>query len=61
MFVPIVDGTASMGERQVGAAQTILVNRQYLRGVEQVDLRTGERHTALPGKSMGGINWSDRA
>ena len=61
MFVPIVDATATMGDREVGKAPTILVNRQYLRGVEQVDLRTGERHTALPGAPLGGTNWSDRA
>jgi hypothetical protein len=63
MFVPIVDATASIGSRQIGAASyaTILVNRQYLRGVEQVDVRTGERHEKLPGQSMGGTNWTDRA
>ncbi len=42
-------------------AAAILVNRAYLRGVEQVDARTGERHEKLPGASMGGVNWSDRA
>jgi hypothetical protein len=39
----------------------VLVNRQYLRGVEQVDVRTGERHEKLPGASLGGTNWTDRA
>lgn len=64
MFVPVVDATATMGDLPVGAsspASAILVNRQYLRGVEQVDARTGERHQKLPGASMGGVNWSDRA
>lgn len=63
MFVPVVDATATMGDRPVGVspAAAILVNRQYLRGVEQVDARTGERHQKLPGSSMGGVNWSDRA
>jgi hypothetical protein len=62
MFVPIVEATATMGGRMVGpsAQATILVNRQYLRGVEQVDVRTGERHEKLPGSSMGGVNWTDR-
>ena len=32
----------------------ILVNRLYLRGVEQVDRRTGERHQKLPGPPLGG-------
>ena len=63
MFVPVVDATATIGGRPVGsdAATAILVNRAYIRGVEQVDLRTGERHTKLPGASMGGVNWTDRA
>jgi hypothetical protein len=63
MFIPVVDATASIGERVMGdtPAAAILVNRAYLRGVEQVDARTGERHEKLPGASMGGVNWSDRA
>jgi hypothetical protein len=63
MFVPVVDATAWFGDRPVGAlpAPTILVNRQYLRGVEQVDVRTGERHAPLPGSPLGGVNWTDRA
>ena len=62
MFVPIVDATATIADQVVsgGPASAILVNRQYLRGVEQVDVRTGERHQKLPGSSMGGVNWSDR-
>ena len=63
MFVPIVEATAMMGDRRVGpeTASAVLVNRQYIRGVEQVDVRTGERHQKLPGASMGGTNWTDRA
>ena len=63
MFVPIVQATALMGERRVGpeTASAVLVNRQYIRGVEQVDVRTGERHQKLPGASLGGTNWTDRA
>jgi hypothetical protein len=62
MFVPIVDASATMGDQPVGSGPVtaILVNRQYLRGVEQVDARTGERHEKLPGSSMGGVNWTDR-
>ncbi len=61
MFVPLVDAAAWLGDRQLGSAPAaILVNRQYLRGVEQVDARTGERHAKLPGSSMGGTNWTDR-
>ena len=63
MFVPIVDATATMGDRRVGpeTATAVLVNRQYIRGVEQVDLRTGERHERLPGAPLGGTNWTDRS
>jgi hypothetical protein len=62
MFVPVLEATATMGDRPVGdgSASAILVNRAYLRGVEQVDARTGERHEKLPGSSMGGVNWTDR-
>jgi hypothetical protein len=63
MFVPIIEATAWIGDRPVGTmpASAILVNRQYLRGVEQVDVRTGERHAPLPGSPLGGTNWTDRA
>jgi hypothetical protein len=62
MFAAVVDATASIGARQIGTGpfDTILVNRQYLRGVEQVDLRTGERHVKLPGQRLGGTDWIDR-
>ena len=62
MFVPVVDATATIGDRVIGPARVdvILVNRAYLRGVEQVDARTGERHEKLPGSSLGGVNWTDR-
>jgi hypothetical protein len=63
MFIPIVDATATMGASPIGqpSTATILVNRQYLRGVEQVDARTGERPEKLPGQSMGGTTWTDRS
>jgi len=62
MFAAVVDATASVGGRQIGPGPyaTILVNRQYLRGVEQVDLRTGERPVKLPGQRLGGTDWIDR-
>jgi len=63
MFVPVADAHATIADRPVGDGTNgaILVNRQYLRGVEQIDARTGERHAKLPGASMGGVNWTDRA
>ncbi|MEW5991988.1 MAG: hypothetical protein AB1736_11675 [Chloroflexota bacterium] len=41
-------------------ADAALVNRFYLRGVEQVDLATGERHLRLPGTPLGGTTWRER-
>jgi hypothetical protein len=63
MFVPVLDAAATMGGKPVSPPDThvILVNRAYLRGVDQVDARTGERHEKLPGGSMGGAQWSDKA
>ncbi len=62
MFVPIVDAVAYLGDRPLGESMdAILVNRFYLRGVEQIDRRTGERHQRLPGASMGGVSYSDRS
>jgi hypothetical protein len=63
MFVPVIDATATMAGQPVSPLGTavILVNRAYLRGVDQVDARTGERHEKLPGGSLGGAQWSDKA
>lgn len=62
MFVAVVNATATMGDRVVSEPGTdvILVNRAYLRGVEQVDARTGERYEKLPGGSLGGAQWTDK-
>ena len=62
MFVPVTDAVAMLGERRVSDADvdTVLVNRFYLRGVEQIDKRTGERHQRLPGRPLGGVSYSDR-
>jgi hypothetical protein len=63
MFVPVVDAVARLGETQVSdpEVEVILVNRFYLRGVEQVDKRTGERHAKLPGQPLGGTSWQERS
>jgi hypothetical protein len=62
MFVPVIGATATMGGKPVSPPGTdvILVNRAYLRDVDQVDARTGERHEKLPGGSLGGAQWSDK-
>jgi len=63
MFVAVTDAVASLGDVEVtGQDQdVILVNRFYLRGVTQVDRRTGERHPRLPGAPLGGVSWQDRS
>ena len=44
----------------MAATEAILVNRFYLRGVEQIDKRTGERVQDLPGAPLGGVSWQRR-
>jgi hypothetical protein len=63
MFVPVVDAVARLGDVEVSdpEVEVILVNRFYLRGVTQVDRRTGEPHQKLPGSPLGGISWQDRS
>ena len=63
MFVPVVDAVATLGEQRVGDPEvdTVLVNRFYLRGVEQIDKRTGMTHQKLPGSPLGGVSWQDRS
>ena len=63
MFVPVVDAVAMLGDQRVGEADvdTVLVNRFYLRGVQQVDKRTGLKAQKLPGAPLGGITWQDRS
>jgi len=63
MFVPVVDARCLVGDRALtdDSVDAILVNRFYLRGVDQVDLRTGEPHQKLPGAPLGGVSWQDRS
>lgn len=63
MFIPLVDATAYADGRALTDANVdaILVNRFYLRGVEQVDRRTGIKAQTLPGAPLGGTSWQDRA
>jgi hypothetical protein len=43
MFVPVTDAIAYLGDRRLGETEVdvVLVNRFYLRGIEQIDKRTG--------------------
>ena len=63
MFVAVVDAVAMLGDKRVGDPEvdTILVNRFYLRGVEQIDKRTGMKAQKLPGMPLGGTTWQDRS
>ncbi len=50
MFLPVVEARATLGDEIIDTdgIEDILINRAYLRGVEQVDRRTGERSEPLP-------------
>lgn len=62
MFVPVVAASAYLGEQQLGEEMdAILVNRFYLRGLSQIDRRTGVRPLPLPGAPLGGTSWQDRS
>ncbi len=63
MFVAVIDAVAYHEERPLTAEEgtTVLVNRFYLRGVEQIDKRTGERPQKLPGQPLGGTSWRERS
>jgi hypothetical protein len=63
MFVAVSEASARLGETEVSdpEVEVILVNRFYLRGVTQVDKRTGEPHQRLPGAPLGGTSWQDRS
>jgi hypothetical protein len=63
MFVPVTDASAFLGDQQVSDPEvdTVLVNRFYLRGVEQIDKRTKTAPQTLPGRPLGGVSYSDRS
>jgi hypothetical protein len=63
MFVPAVGAVAWLGDKRLNEedVDAILVNRFYLRAVELVDKRTGERVQPLPGAPLGGTSWQDKS
>lgn len=64
MFVAVTNPVITLAGEEVPLEaddDVVLVNRFYLRGVEQVDLATGIRHQRLPGSPLGGTNWTERA
>ncbi len=63
MFLALTDPVVTLNGVQLDLgpdAEAILVNRFYLRGVEQVDKATGVPHQRLPGQGMGGAQWRER-
>ncbi len=62
MFVVVTDAVALAGDHEIAAdLDAIMINRFYLRGVQQVDKRTGEPVKPLPGQPLGGTSWQDRS
>jgi hypothetical protein len=64
MFFAVTSPTVSVGGRALDLTEdvdAVLVNRFYLRGVEQVDLATGRAAPRLPGQPLGGTTWTDKA
>ena len=64
MFVAVTNPGVWLAdvELDLGAdTEAVLVNRFYLRGVEQVDLATRQRHARLPGMPLGGTTWRERS
>ena len=59
MFTPVAEAIAKLGDIEISDpdVEVIIVNRFYLRGVEQVDRQTGEPPQRLPGASMGGTSF----
>jgi len=55
MFVPVVDAAAFLGDQRLGEEEVdvVLVNRFYLRGIEQVDKRTGTPQPTPPRPTHG--------
>jgi len=56
LFIPVTDAVVLLGEHALGDPEVdvVLVNRSYLRGVDQVDRRTVEATRALMGRAPGG-------
>ncbi len=59
LFIPLTAAFTFIGEQRVGDAEVplALVNRSYLRGVEQIDRRTLKKIVPLPGRPLGGTSY----
>ena len=56
LFIPVTDAVLLLEDRPIGdvGVEVLLVNRSYLRGVQQVDQRTVEATRALAGRARPG-------
>jgi len=63
MFVPVTDAQVTHQGNPIpgGTVEIALVNRFYLRGVVEVDRRTGQPAPKLPGQPLGGTSWRERS
>lgn len=57
LFVAVTDAVTFVDTRRVGdTSEVALVNRSYIKRVEQIDRRTNEAVRPLPGKPLGGTS-----
>jgi hypothetical protein len=57
LFVAVTDAVTFVETRRVGGTSDVaLINRSYLRRVEQIDRRTYEAVRPLPGRPLGGTS-----
>jgi hypothetical protein len=62
LFIPLTAAYVFIDEQPVGDGEVplALVNRGYLRGVEQIDRRTFKAVQPLPGQPLGGTSYRGR-
>jgi hypothetical protein len=62
LFIPLTAAYVFMGDEQLGDSEVplALVNRSYLRAVEQIDRRTLKKVQPLPGRPLGGTTYRQR-
>ncbi|HET7676910.1 MAG TPA: hypothetical protein VFK38_03585 [Candidatus Limnocylindrales bacterium] len=59
LFVPVTTALTFLGDEIVGpeSSDVALVNRSYLRGVQQIDRQTMQPPRPLPGRPLGGTSF----